>query len=174
MFSNGIIYALKKIRFFKIAVTRFLIILFRRRKGIELLHLKYNTQHLFDNSLITIDYRFRNAIYYKFDNHITLEKEIKIFNLTNFENEFQLAVYGFFQKKIYQLKFEPKLTLESEKFKTSFSNFRVKLEEQNTLNLSYPLFHLEINKPLINSPKVKISNKAITIKTNSFNQNEFI
>lgn len=178
-FNNRILfshlsYLLEKLRFLKVVIARFLTILFRRRKGVELLHLKYNTEHLFDNSFIIINYRFRNALYYKFGNHITLEKEIKIFNLSNFDNEFQLTVYGFFRKKTYLLKFEPKLTLESEKFKTSFSNFSIKLEEQNIPNLSHPLFYLAIDKPIIKQLKTEISNKTITIKNNSFNENEFI
>jgi hypothetical protein len=165
---------LEKLQFLKVVITRFLIILFRRRKGIELLLLEYNTEHIFENSFIIVNYRFRNALYYKFGNHKTVEKQIKIFNLKNFDNEFQLNVYGFFRKKTYQLKFEPKLILDSEKFKTSFSNFNVKLEEQNIPNLSHPIFYLAIDKTIIKSPKTEIINKTITIKNNSFNQNEFI
>ena len=174
MFSHYLTYLLEKLRFLKVVIARFLTILFRRRKGIELLRLEYDTEHLFDNSFIIINYRFRNAIYYKFGNHITLEKEVKIFNLTNFDKDFQLTVFGFFRKKTYLLKFEPKLKLEPEKFKTTFSNFRIKLEEQNTPNLSHPSFFLAIYKPIIKTHKTKILNKAINIKTSSYNQNEFI
>lgn len=174
MFSNYFLYILEKLRFFRVVVARFLIILFRRRKGIELLRLKYNTDHLFKNSFIIINYRFKNAIYYQFGNHKTLEKEIKIFNLKNFENEIQLIVYGFFRKKTYLLKFEPKLTLESKKFCTSFSNFNIKLEEYNIPKLSNPLFYITIDKPIVKSQKTEISNKKISITNNSFNQNEFI
>ncbi len=174
MVSNYLIIILEKLHFLKVVIARFLTIFFRRRKEIELLRLEYDTEHLFDNSFIIINYRFTNAIYYKFGNHMTSEKEVKIFNLTNFDKDFQLTVFGFFRKKTYLLKFEPKLKLESEKFKTSFSNFSIKLENQNIPNLSYPSFYLTINKPIINPQKTKIINKTITIKTNSFNQNEFI
>lgn len=165
---------LDRLYFIKVVIARFFIILFRRKKEIELLQLEYNTDHLFENSFIIINYRFRNAIYYKFGNHKTLEKKIKIFNLKNFETEFQLTVYGLFRMRTYQLKFDPKLALNSEKFKTSFSNFNAKLKEQNIPNLSNPLFNLAIEKPIITTPKTEIANKTITIKTNSFNQNEFI
>lgn len=174
MLSHYLVYLLEKLHFLKFVIARFLIILFRRRKGIELVCLEYNTDHLFDNSLIIINYQFKNAVYYKFGNHKTLEKQIKIFNLKNFDKEFNLTVYGFFRKKTYQLKFEPKLTLESERFKASFSNFNLKLEKQYLPNLSHPLFYFTLNQPAIKLSKVKLSNKNITIKTNSFNQNEFI
>lgn len=174
MFSHYLINLLEKLQFLKIVIARFLTLLFRRRKGIELLYLECNAEHLFDNSFIIINYQFKNAIYYKFGNHKTLEKEIKIFNLKNFDKKFNLTVYGFLRKKTYQLKFEPILTLESENFKTSFSNFDLKLERQYLPNLSHPLFHFAIFKPIIECQKAEISNKKIIIKTNSFNQNEFI
>lgn len=174
MFLNYITYVLKKIRFLKVVIARFLTILFRKRKGIQLLQLEYNTEHLFESGFIIINYRFENTLYYKFGNHKTLEKQIKIFNLKNFDNEFQLTVYGFFQKKTYQIKFEPKLKLNTEKFKTSLSSFNIKLEEQNIPNLSHQLFHLVIDKLIIKHQKAEITNNTITIKTNSYNQNEFI
>lgn len=174
MFLNYLTYILEKLHFSKVVMARFLTILFRRRKGIELIYLEYNTEHLFDNSFIIINYRFKNAFYYKFGNHKTLEKQIKIFNLKNFNNEFQLTVYGFFRKKTYLLKFEPKLKLESEKFKTSLSDFCIKLQEQNIPKLSHPLLYLAMVKPITKLPKKELSNKPITLKNNSYNQNEFI
>jgi hypothetical protein len=167
LFTNFLISLLTKLRFIKVVIARFLIILFRRRKGIELLHLQYDTEHLFDNSLMVINYRFKNALYYKFGNRKTLEKQIKIFNLKNFDNEFQLTVYGFFQKKAYKLKVEPQLTLNSESFKTSISNLSLKLEEQNNPILSNLSFRLIKKNTIINTSQIKL-------KTNSFNQNEFI
>jgi hypothetical protein len=174
MFSHYLNYLLEKLRFLKVVITRFLIILFRRRKGIELLLLKYETEHLFDNSFIIINYRFRNAIYYQFGNHKTLEKQIKIFNIKNFDNEFDLIVYGFFQKKIYNIQFEPQLNLNNISFKTTISNLTLKLQKQNLPNLAHPSIYLDIEKTNIRSQKVKITNKTLQIKTNSFNQNEFI
>lgn len=174
MFSHYLNYLLEKLRFLKVVITRFLIILFRRRKGIELLLLEYETEHLFDNSFIVINYRFRNAIYYQFGNHKTLEKQIKILNIKNFENEFDLIVYGFFRKKTYKIQFEPQLSLNSNSFKTTISNLTLKLQEQNIPKLTHSSIYLDIEKPNIMSQRIKISNKSLRIKTNSFNQNEFI
>lgn len=167
MYSQYLKYLLIKLQFIKIVIARFIIILFRKRKTIKLLYLNYDTEHLFDNSLMVINYRFRNAIYYRFGNHKTLEKQIKIFNLKNFDSEFQLTVYGFFQKKTYKLKVEPQLTLNSDSFKTSISNLSLKLEEQNNPILSNLSFQLITKNTIINTPKIKVTN-------NSFNQNEFI
>ena len=174
MYSHYLTYLLKKIQFIKVVIARFLIILFRRRKRIEELYINYVTEHIFANSYIIINYRFRNAIFYRFGNHKTLEKQIKIFNLTNFDNEFDFVVYGLFQKRKYKLKFEPQLTLNTENFKTKFSNLNLKLQERTIPKLVHPNIYSVIDKPIINTPKIKIQNKPITISHKTFNQTDFI
>ncbi len=167
MFSQYLKYLLEKLRFLQVVISRFLIILFRKRREVELLYLNYDKEHLFETSFIVINYRFRNAIYYRFGKHITLEKKIKIFNIKNFENEFDLLVYGFFQKKVYRIQFEPKLALNTDTFETAISNLTVKLVEQKLPKLAHPKIYSNIKQPIIRTKKIKI-------RTNSFNQNEFI
>ncbi len=167
MFTQYFKYLIEKLQFIKIVFYRFFIILFRKRKRIELLYLNYDKEHIFETSYIVINYRFRNAIYYRFGKHITLEKKIKIFNIINFENEFDLVVYGFFQKKIYRIQFEPKLTLKTDPFKATISNLTVKLIEQKLPKLAHPKIYSNIKQPIINTKKIKIKN-------NSYNQNEYI
>lgn len=174
MFSHYLTILLIKLQFIQVVTARFFIILFRKRRAIELLQLDYETEHLFDNSLIVINYRFRNAIYYRFGKHKTLEKQVKIFNLKNFENEFDLFVYGFFRKTKYRIQVEPQLTLNNDSFKTIISNLSIKLIEQNVPKLTQPSIYFHIEKPNIKFQKIKITNKTLQIKTNSFNQNEFI
>lgn len=151
-----------------------MIILFRKNKELVKLTLDFNTENQFENSYIIINYRFRNAIYYKFGKHITLEKEIKIFNLKNFENEFQLTVYGFFRKKSYKLKFEPKLTLENSNFKTFFLNLKNDFEFKTMPNLSTASFRVELLEIEIKPSKLKITPNRIVLKHETFNQNHFI
>jgi hypothetical protein len=167
-------YIIEKLSFLKVVITRFLIILFRRRKGLELLRIEYDREHLFSQSFIVINYRFRNAIYYKFGNHKTFEKEIKIFNLKNFEKEFELTVYGFFRKKSYKLKFEPKLTLETSTFKTDFSNLNNDFEFKSIPDLSTPNFKVELVEIKIKPSKLKIIHNKLVLKHETFNQSHFI
>ena len=174
MLSHYLTYLLKKLQFLKIVIARFFIILFRRRKKIEELYINYDAQHLFENGLIVIKYRFRNAIYYRFGNHTTLEKQIKIFDLKNFDHEFDFVVYGLFQKRKYKLKFEPQLTLNADNFKTKFSNLSLKRIEQSIPKLSHPPIYCNIDKPIIKTAKIKIQNKEITISHKTFNQTDFI
>ncbi|WP_099716124.1 hypothetical protein [Flavobacterium sp. 11] len=164
----------KKLQFILIIVGRFLKILFRKSKEIELLYLNYSTEYIFDNSLIIINYRFRNGLWYRFGKHKTLEKEIKIFNLKNFDTEFDLVVYGFFQRKVFKLKFEPQLTINTQRFKTSLSNLSLEIVEKTIPALIQPNLFSNIRKPSLVASKIKVTNKPIIINNNTYNQNEFI
>lgn len=174
MFSHYFTYLFQRLQFILIIVGRFFKILFRRKRGIELLYLDYSDEHIFDNSYIILKYRFRNALWYRFGNHKTLEKQIKIFNLKNFDKEFDFVVYGFFKKRIYKLKFDPKLALINSQFKTTISNLSLKFEKQNIPKLAHPSIYCDIDRPIIKASKIKINNNRITIKNNTYNQNEFI
>lgn len=174
MFSHYFTYLFKKTHFILIIVFRFLKILFRKRKKLELLKLNYNTEYIFENSLVIINYSFRNGIWYKFGSHKTLEKQIKIFDLKNFEQEFELTVYGFFQKKTYHLKFEPQLMINNHSFKTVFTNLLVNLKGRNVPKLQAPFISINIENPCVKTRGIKVITKPITINNNTYNQNELI
>lgn len=174
MVSHYFTLVFKKLQFILIIVGRFFKILFRKRKEIELLYLNYSTEYIFDNSLIIINYRFRNGLWYQFGKHKTLEKEIKIFNLKNFDTEFDFVVYGFFQKKVFKLKFDPQLTINTQSFKTSLSNRSLNLVEKAISDLVQPHLYSDMGKVSINTSKIKVTSKPIIINNNNYNQNEFI
>lgn len=136
--------------------------------------MNYDNDHLFDNSYIIINYRFRNAIYYRFGNHKTLDKQIKIFNLKTFDKEFDLIVYGFFQKKKYKIQFDPRLSLDNSSFKTTFSNLNLELEEKTFPKLAHNDIYCDIRKPKILLPEIKIVQPKIKVTNTTFNQTEFI
>lgn len=174
MFSNYLILLIEKLHFIRVIIARFFAILFRKVKKIELLYLNYDTKYLFDKSFIIINYKFNNALYYQFDGQRTLEKQIKIFNLKTINSEIDFIVHGFFQKKIYKLKFEPELTLNTESFKTNLYNLKLQLVEQIIPKLVQPNVICQLDKPFITSSKIKITNKPITFKNHPFNLNDFI
>lgn len=174
MISHYFTQVFKKLQFILIIVGRFFKILFRKRKEIELLYLNYSTEYIFDNSLIIINYRFRNGLWYKFGKHRTLEKEIKIFNLKNFDYEFDFIVYGFFQKKVFKLKFDPMLTINTQNFKTNISNLSLDIIEQTIPKLIQPHLYSDVGKPSIKTSKIKVTSKPIIINNNIYKQNELI
>lgn len=174
MLSHYIRYLLEKLNFIKVVIARFLIILFRRRKRIQEIYLNYSTEHLFNNSYIIINYRFRNAIYYQFGQYKTLEKRIKIFDLKNCDKEMDFVVYGLFDSKQYKLIFKPQLSLENSSFQTSFSNLNIKLSERTIPKLIHYKVNCHIKTPIITTSRIKINQPSIKISKTNFNQNEFV
>ena len=168
---NGLI---SELQFLKIVATRFFVILFRRRKRIELFQLDYDEEHIFEKSYIVINYRFRNALYYRFGKHRTLQKQIKIFDLQNFDKEFDFIVYGFFQKKKYKLRFEPKLKLNNSNFKTTLLNLSLRLEEKSLPKLTPSLFFCAIKKPIVITLEIELNQHKIKISNTTFNQTDYI
>ncbi|KOP36387.1 hypothetical protein DBB36_23605 [Flavobacterium sp. WLB] len=165
---------MKQIAFTKTVLARFFVILFKKNKNIELLKLNYETNCVFKNSFVIIDYEFNNALWYSFNNKKTLEKSIKIFNLENIFPNMDIVVHGFFRKKKYSLKLEPSLKIENQSFKTNFSNLSLNLKENHIPQLTHSSIEISISKPEIKTSKVNIKNQALNLKHNTYNQNEFI
>lgn len=174
MFSKYLKYLIEKLQFIKVVIARFFIVILRKRRGIELLYLNYDKEHLFDNSYIVINYSFNNALYFRFGDNVTLEKQIKILNLKNCNKEIDFVVYGFFSSKHYILTFEPQLVLENSSFKTFFSNLNLKLTEKNIPKLIHSKVNCKIKTPFIFTQKINIKQPKIKILNTTFNQKEFI
>ena len=174
MFSQYLPYLLEKLHFFKVVTARFLIILFRRKKRIEELYLNYSTEYIFDNSYIIINYRFKNALYYKFDNVKTIENKIKIFDIKNYKKEFNLVVHGLYERKVYLIKIDPENKIQRQNFKTVFNNLKPEFVIGSIPNLySKGLIITEIN-PNIKSKNFSINKKEIIIQSYPFNQSDFL
>ena len=107
--SDLFILLLQKLQFILIVVVRFFKILFRRRKRIQRLYFNHYDENLFGENYLVVNFRFRNAIYYRLGNHYMVEKQMKIFNLESFDKQCDFIVYGLFTKKVYRLKFKHEL-----------------------------------------------------------------
>ena len=174
LFTHQLTYWLDKFHFKLVVIARFFKIFFRRNKDIKELFLNYETEHLFDNSYLVINYRFRNALYYQFGATKTLEKHIKIFDLKNCDKEMDFVVYGFFDSKTYKLTFEPQLTLENLSFKTSFSNLNLRLTERTIPKFMHAKVNFNLKTPALATPRITIKQPNIKVSNTTFNQNEFI
>jgi hypothetical protein len=158
-----------KLKFIVSVIAKFLTILFRRRKGIKLLQLDYSKKYLFDKSYLIISYKFKNALWYNFKNlKKTTEKQSVVFNLKNLEtNNITLIVYGFFQKKIYDINILPEKALETKSFKTIISG----INQETTFAAS---IKLDRKSTFLNLPKINVAKTKIAINHSSYNQTDFL
>jgi len=155
--------------------TKFLIIVFRRRKGIKLLELDYSKKYLFDKSYLIINYKFKNALWYDFKNlKKTTNKQAVIFNLQNLSsNRITLIVHGFFQEKVYYINIEPEKILETKSFKLNISGFQKKIfAPRINFSTKNPLIKLERFKIL--EKGLKIFRKEIKLNHSLYNQTDFL
>ena len=159
----------KKLKFVTVVGIRFLIIALKRKKSVELLHLRYSTKYLFDKSFLIISYKFRNALWYNFKNlKKTIEDKQVVFNPKNIpSNNITLEVYGFFQKTIYHINLKPENILEAKTFKVSTAGF------QRETAFTPPI-NLERKNALLNLPKINIAKTQIVTNHSSYNQTDFI
>jgi len=168
-FSDHIKPIAKKIRFLLIVCGRFILILFRWRKGIELLRLDYAKKYQFDNSYLIISYRFRNALWYNFKNITkTTDKQIIILNLKNVpEIPIELIVYGFFRRKSFHLSVTPESTLKNKSFKTAIKGI-------TEIEIYCKPIMLKNIQPIPKPRKIKLNLSKIQIKQPSYNQTDFL
>lgn len=170
-FINIIIKSLKL--YFNIAL-RFFLVLFKKDKHLKEIYFESGNENIFEDSLLIIKYHFKNAIYYRVNNKITIENKVKIFNVKNIKSEIHFTVYGWFDKKHYLIEIKPNKSLNNKSFKTQISNLSISLKFKSVPKLVNNQINVTPKKVSIESSKIFIANKNIQIKTNSFTQNEFL
>lgn len=168
-FSDHIKPIAKTIRFFLIVCSRFFIILFRWRKGVEPLRLDYEKKYQFDNSYLIIRYKFRNALWYNFKNITkTTKDKVIILNLKNVpETPIELIVFGFFRRMTFHISVTPESILQS-------NSFKISIKEINEIEcISKPVV-LKGVKPMPTLPTIALNHLEIQIKQPSYNQTDFL
>lgn len=163
-----------KLKFLLYLSKRVVIILFRKERNIELLELTFSDKFLFENSYLIIQYRFKNALYYQFDDLKTIENQLKIFDISNFKNDFKLVVYGLYEKKVYSIKVNPKNKIHNQNFKTEIHNFKSALYFFDIPNLKSNNVFVKELQSNINRKVISVEKQQINIQSYPFNQSEFL
>lgn len=95
--------------------ARFFKILFRSDKKIRLIYSNYTNKHFLGDKFVVLNYRFRNALWYKIEN-ATTDKRQFVIEKPEASQKMILIVYGFFKKKIYTLNFQDSEVIDSNSF----------------------------------------------------------
>lgn len=159
--------------YFKIGIS-FLLILFKKDKRLIELYFDSGNEVLFENSFLILNYRFKNAIFYSINNKLTVENNIKIYNVNNLNEVIHFVVYGWFETKHYVIEVKPQKKINKETFITEISNLKISIIPLEFLNLTAKDVNLKSKTISINFSKVLIEKNNINIKTNSFTQNDFL
>jgi len=89
-------------------------IVFRSDRSIKMIHASFSNQKVKSTDKTIIKYRFRNALWYEFENVNTDER---IFSIPSpsFAEKRKLIVHGLFRKKVYILNFDEATQTDSKK-----------------------------------------------------------
>ncbi|MBA9075184.1 hypothetical protein GGR22_003367 [Flavobacterium gossypii] len=104
-----------KYEFVANVASRLLKILFRSDRSIRLIYSNYSNKHFFGDKFVILDYRFRNALWYKIGDSIT-EKRHFLLEKPEASKKILLTVHGLFRKKMYLLDFSEAGYVDSSTF----------------------------------------------------------
>lgn len=113
--------------------ARFFKILFRSDKKIRLIYSNYSNKHFLGDKFIVLNYRFRNALWYKIED-ATTDKRQFVIEKPDASRRMMLTVYGFFKKKTFALNFEEANFLEN-------NNFCVEIKKTSLQNMHNPILN---------------------------------
>jgi hypothetical protein len=182
-FSNHIKPVVAKIRFMLIVLIRFLRLLFRRDKQLTLLTLDYSKKYQFNQSLLVIQYQFKNALWYHFKEiKRTTKSGLIVLNLSKIpEFPVVLTIHGLFRKKIILIGVTPEATMQPIAFRTKINHLRDLKYRKRSIALYVEHIHPVTPKIKVKHFPINMSHTHIIMKRNkihfeypSFNQTEFL
>ncbi len=91
--------------FFAAAFVKFCKLAMRSNRKIKKIYSNHSDKHFFGGNMVALNFRFKNAIYYKVGNVKTTRNHLLVKRPEKFE-KLELTVYGFFRKRTYILDFE--------------------------------------------------------------------
>lgn len=176
-FSDYIKPAFAGIKFATKVMGKFFLILFRWHKEIKLFEFEYSKKHQFDNGYLVVSYKFRNVLWYSFKGiRKTTRNEPVVLDIKNLKQKnVTLIVYGFFQKRQYNIIIRPTVQLDSYSFITTINGLNQSIDLKRNLK-PFIKKHPEVTTP---SVKIKIAPinlviKSPQIKSSIYNQANFL
>lgn len=174
MFTDSLSRVLLYLQFWSIIIYRAVVIVFKRNKKVVENYLDYRTENVFDNSFYTLNYSFDNALYYKLNNKSTTDNCLRILNINQATPiEIEFIVFGLFSRLHYNIVVTPDKTLSAQSFKTQLFNLNLKLFPTHPRIIKQNI-HLKTPNVSLTKHTIHFSQNKLQIKTNSFNQNDFL
>jgi len=159
----------KQIRFITLVFARALVVLFRWNKKIKKKHFYYSTKNNFSNSLMIIEFDFKNVLYYKINNIVkTTEAKPIILNIKNYhKNEIIFEIVGLFQKRKIVIPIKISNTLQSIKTQAAFT-------KSTQLELHEKIIRPSFKDATLKEKLVELRQQSISLTNTLYNQNDFL
>lgn len=168
--------SLKNIQYYFLKVSRLFCILFKRRKRIEKITFGYYQNWQFENAYLVVDFKFKNAVWFRIGNFKSYDfsKQI-VLDLENIHTDtINFEVFGFFQKRVYEISLNKEAQINTQSFKTVIHNINtVELAQQMT-KIRTPEIVLSISNPTFAFEKISMNPTNIQFEYNPFKIQDYI
>lgn len=164
------------LKFHFVRIGKWFIILFKKNRRLKKLSFDYYKNWHSDISYLVVDFKFRNAIYFKVGDTRSFDfTKPLILNLQKLKTDnIKVEVFGFLQKQVFIIELNKELQLNSKPFRTAIENISpVEITRQKT-KVKIPNLWFAEGKPKITIQSVSFKSKHIAIKYNEFKIQEFL
>jgi hypothetical protein len=162
---------------FKVVCTcRSFLLLVVKKGHVEIISQNYFRRWLFGRAFISIDLELQNAIWLRvngFKSH-KINRPILV-DLQNFNGEFiEVEVFGFFNRKIIQIKIEGLQTLNSDSFNVITHNLTGIVLSPVQIGMKTKPVEIGVLKPVLVKTDKEIKQSTLKFKSQEFNLIDFI
>jgi len=164
------------IKFHLTRISKWVAILFKKNRKLKKISFDYYKNWHSDSSYLIVEFKFENAVYFRVGETKSFDFSIPlILNLQNQQrNNIEIEVYGFLQKKVFVIKMNKEIILNTKSFQTKFENLSpvAILEQKTKIKISNIWFN--DRKPKVKIQSISVNANNITIKSSKFKIQEYI
>jgi len=169
----------QSIRFFKfhfVLIGKWLAILFKKNRRLEKLIFDYYKNWHADNSYLIVDFKFKNALYFKIGDYKSFDFEKPlILNLQKVKaDNIKFEVFGFQQKQVFIIELNKEIQLNSEPFRTTIEYISSVAIVQQKTKVKITNLWFAFGKPKVSNQNVSVNSNPIKIKSNKFKIQEYL
>lgn len=164
------------LNFHLILTRKWLAILLKKNRKLKNLSFDYYKNWHSDKCYLIIDFKFKNAIYFKVGETKSFDFSIPlILNLQNLKtNKIMVEVYGFLQKQIFIIELNKEIDFDTKSFKTKLENLSLIGIPRQKTNLKISKFLITFDKPKVMIQSISANSNNISMKSNKFKIQEYI
>jgi len=162
------------LRFYLSVLIRLIVLFFKKNRSLHKSHLDYIANPHSEDDFLLLDFKFSNVLFYQINETKYLHDGKKIILLKKHNYKIQFEAIGY--KEIYkeEIIIEPTIKTNFSKFKTKSQNLNLGFKTQEKINITNLKKRINSTQVELNSNDVKLLKQTITIKLNTFNQNDYL
>jgi hypothetical protein len=175
LFSEKIPDINRQFQFAGKRAVRWLSIIFKRKRSLQIIALRYYRYWHFENAYLIIEFEFRNAIWLKIgDKKFINLKTPLVLNLANVsENTITLTIQGLYQLLTYEIDLSKETRINKYSLSASMQNLHAKLVPP-TLYSPSQLLHMNTGHQQVRIDDISMSKDNIKITPTPFKLQYYI